>query len=198
MHLLVHFKNAWKKKKKKKRKHGKSMHNPRTRTLLYLLLYDKFLDNAWHRIDPKQIHMLYLNSLCNNLIHFSLNTNMFFRRKFIIIPYFLFQPSELFWRICLWDIAYRRCFPNLKIILFSSFSGSAAKMPKRIWFKHHPAWWYWYLEVNSDTRGNIHKKDAGHCASRATGHKGLSRLWPLIIFNHSDFLSLKKSHWTGM
>uniref|UniRef100_A0AC11AU56 Killer cell lectin like receptor F1 n=1 Tax=Ovis aries TaxID=9940 RepID=A0AC11AU56_SHEEP len=29
-----------------------------------------------------------------------------------------------------------------------------------------------YLEVNSDTRGNIHKKDAGHCASRATGHKG--------------------------
>ncbi|XP_042103495.1 killer cell lectin-like receptor subfamily F member 1 isoform X2 [Ovis aries] len=30
-----------------------------------------------------------------------------------------------------------------------------------------------YLEVNSDTRGNIHKKDAGHCASRATGHKGM-------------------------
>ncbi|XFG00689.1 hypothetical protein AB1E19_004313 [Capra hircus] len=30
-----------------------------------------------------------------------------------------------------------------------------------------------YSEVNSDTRGNIHKKDAGHCVSRATGHKGM-------------------------
>ncbi|XP_068417535.1 killer cell lectin-like receptor subfamily F member 1 isoform X1 [Eschrichtius robustus] len=30
-----------------------------------------------------------------------------------------------------------------------------------------------YLKVNSNTRGNISKKDAGHCVSRATDHQGM-------------------------
>eukprot|EP00069_Balaena_mysticetus_P007454 bmy_05524T0 len=30
-----------------------------------------------------------------------------------------------------------------------------------------------YLKVNSNTRGNISKKDAGHCVSRATDHQAM-------------------------